>query len=243
MVRPRALTAAIGLGAMALLSAAPALAATSPAPTPAAAAVGTLAVTPPSGTVDTAVDVVSSGPCGGGDHVHVVVAGKGLKPDDAFITGTTDVAGLPRNSARLLYVPLSATFGDFFGQHGVGMPKGVYLLTLRCHAALDLTSQGDFVARLSFDGKGHYQALGDASRVVPKPDGGVPTGIAAPTPATAGAHAATGSGDAHRLNGALVVGIPALLLVLGCLALLVRRRSPRSDTRPGATLQKRKVTQ
>jgi hypothetical protein len=222
--------------------------ATASATTPSGAsssAAGSLAVVPPAGRISAATDVVSSAPCVGGDHFHIFITGKRLDPDDNIITGNTPLTGLPRTSDHLLYAPLSATFSNFFGDHGVPDPKGTYRVTLRCHGAIDLTSQGDFIADISFDGAGHYQALGDAARRAPSPDGGgLLGGNAADAPTAAPAVATTpGAGDAHKVNGLLVVGVPALLVVLTALALFVRRRSPRADARPTATLQQRKVTQ
>ena len=214
---------------------------------------GSLAVSPPTGTLDTPMYVETDGPCSGGPLFHIFVTGAGLDPQDNFITGSTAMAGLPRTSNHAIYAPLSVTFRDFFGDHHVASPVGRYTLTLRCRAELDLTSLGDFTAQVDLDKAGHYRAIGDAARPVTKPDDGgllgpnnplltttAPSTAASPAAALAPAPAPIAS-SGRGLDLSVLGGIAALVLILSALMFFVSRRRPRTDIRPDAHNEQRKV--
>lgn len=162
---------------------------------PARAASGTLALAPAQGTVNSAIHVDTDGPCPSGDYFHIFVTGAGLNDKDNIITGATELAGMPRTSDHSVYTALSSTLRNFFSDHGVAKPLGAYTITLRCRAALDFRSLGDFTGVITLDKSGHYAAQGPAARPFSAPDGGGALGGNA-ADATPGTDALSTSGSA-----------------------------------------------
>jgi hypothetical protein len=217
-----------------------------------AAGAGSLAVSPAIGTLDTPIDVSSDGPCPAGEDVHAVVTGAGIDPADDVITGVTEVRGLPRTTDHSLYVPLSVTLRDFFAQHHVARPLGRYTITLRCRAAMDVTSLGDFTGVVDIAANGTYSAVGTAARAVAKPDDGGLPGGAGTAAGTDGSElgtdppvaAAPAVGQPQGGPNFVLIGVlPALLLLLGAVTVAATRSRKRADIRPDASIEQRKVYQ
>jgi hypothetical protein len=156
-------------------------------PTAFAAEPGVLAVVPAEGTLDTPIDVVTSGVCTRGVTFVVAVRGPGL---DAQTSGNAvgntglDVLEPPLYPGRYA-VPLARTLREFFIANGVGVPKGEYHLVFACRNRLDFEDLQTFTGALRIKGDG-YVAVGAAA---------TPIADFVATPDPAQEPTATGPGD------------------------------------------------
>ncbi|MFM1966252.1 MAG: hypothetical protein RL134_1977 [Actinomycetota bacterium] len=132
-----------------------------------AAGEGTLAIVPAEGTLDTPMDVVTSGVCSQGVTFVVAVRGAGIDPVTAGnAVGNTELAVLePAIYPGHHAVPLARTLREFFVSHGVSTPKGTYDLVFACRNRLDLQDLQTFTGALRIKGDS-YVALGAAATPV-----------------------------------------------------------------------------
>ena len=122
---------------------------------------GTLLITPAQGTLDTPIDVVTSGVCTRGVTFVVAVRGEGLDPATAGnAVGNTELrilepAPYPGHHA----VPLSRSLREFFTTNGVSAPAGAYDLVFACRNRLDMADLQTFTGTIRVDRSGSYRAL------------------------------------------------------------------------------------
>jgi hypothetical protein len=133
-------------------------------PMASAAETGVLAVVPAEGTLDTPIDVVTSGVCTRGVTFVVAVRGPGL---DAQTSGNAvgntglDVLEPPLYPGRYA-VPLARSLREFFVANGVGAPKGEYDLVFACRNRLDFEDLQTFTGSIRIRGDA-YTALAEAA--------------------------------------------------------------------------------
>jgi len=129
-----------------------------------AADAGTLAIVPAEGTLDTPMDVVTSGVCSRGVTFVVAVRGAGIDPvTSGNAVGNTELAVLePATYPGHHAVPLARTLREFFVSNGVSTPKGAYDLVFACRNRLDLQDLQTFTGALRIKGDG-YVAVGAAA--------------------------------------------------------------------------------
>ena len=152
-----------------------------------AADAGTLAIVPAQGTLDTPMDVVTSGVCSRGVTFVVAVRGAGLDPaTSGNAVGNTELSVLePAIYPGHHAVPLARNLREFFVSNGVSTPKGAYDLVFACRNRLDLQDLQTFTGALRIKGDG-YVALGAAA---------TPVAEFVSTPDPAREPSATGPGD------------------------------------------------
>lgn len=153
-MRPGLATAAAVV--LVVLSAVPAAAAETP---------GTLLVIPARGTIDSPVDVVTSGLCTRGVTFVVAVRGEGIDPvTSGNAVGNTELRVLePAPYPGHHAVPLSRTLREYFTINGIGAARGNYDLVFACRDRLDSADLQTFAATIRIDKSGAYQALGPAA--------------------------------------------------------------------------------
>lgn len=125
---------------------------------------GSLVVVPPQGTLDTPMDVITSGECPRGVTFVVAVRGEGIDPatsGNAVGNTNLDVLKPPLYSGRHT-VPLARTLREFFISNGVGDPRGEYELVFACRNRLDFEDLFTFTATVDITRQG-YQALDSAA--------------------------------------------------------------------------------
>jgi hypothetical protein len=133
-------------------------------PTASAAETGVLAVVPAQGTLDTPIDVVTSGVCTRGVTFVVAVRGPGL---DAQTSGNAvgntglEVLEPPLYPGRYA-VPLARSLREFFVANGVGAPKGEYDLIFACRNRLDFEDLQTFSGTIRIKGD-NYTAVAEAA--------------------------------------------------------------------------------
>jgi len=129
-----------------------------------AADAGTLAIVPAQGTLDTPMDVVTSGVCSRGVTFVVAVRGAGIDPvTSGNAVGNTELAVLePAIYPGHHAVPLARNMREFFVSSGVTTPKGAYDLVFACRNRLDLQDLQTFTGALRIKGDG-YVAVGAAA--------------------------------------------------------------------------------
>ncbi|MGI9196707.1 MAG: hypothetical protein ACR2KE_04520 [Candidatus Nanopelagicales bacterium] len=130
---------------------------------------GSLAIIPASGTLDTPMDVVTSGLCQRGVTFVVAVRGTGIDPVlSGNAVGNTDLAILePAAYPGHHSVPLSRTLREYFVSNGVVDPRGDYDLVFACRNRLDMADLQTFAGTIRI-GKAGYQALGVAATPLEK---------------------------------------------------------------------------
>jgi hypothetical protein len=128
---------------------------------------GTLAIVPAQGTLDTPMDVVTSGVCSQGVTFVVAVRGAGLDPaTSGNAVGNTELSVLePAIYPGHHAVPLARNLREFFVSNGVSAPKGAYDLVFACRNRLDLQDLQTFTGTLRIKGDG-YVAVGVAATPV-----------------------------------------------------------------------------
>ena len=126
---------------------------------------GNMIVMPAQGTIDTPVDVVTSGVCSRGVTFVVAVRGEGIDPATAGnAVGNTDLKILePALYPGHHAVPLARTLREFFVSNGVSTPVGSYDLIFACRNRLDMANLQTFTATVRIDKSGAYRALGAAA--------------------------------------------------------------------------------
>jgi len=115
---------------------------------------GTLVVLPASGTLDTPLDVVTSGICTRGVTFVVAVRGEGIDPvTSGNAVGNTELAVLEPSIYPGRYsVPLSRSLREFFVGNGIGTPKGEYDLVFACRNRLDMQDLQTFTGTVRIKG-------------------------------------------------------------------------------------------
>lgn len=127
---------------------------------------GSLLVVPGQGTIDSPIDVVTSGVCVRGVTFVVAVRGDGIDPvTSGNAVGNTELAILePSAYPGHHAVPLSRTLREFFTTNGVGAPTGEYDLVFACRDRLDAADLQTFSATIRIDKGGAYRAVGAAAK-------------------------------------------------------------------------------
>lgn len=166
---------------------------------------GSLLVVPDKGTIDSPIDVVTSGLCARGVTFVVAVRGEGIDPvTSGNAVGNTELAILePAAYPGHHAVPLSRTLREFFTTNGVGTPTGEYDLVFACRDRLDAADLQTFSATIRIDKGGAYRVVGAAAKpledFLAETADAAPADSAAPaasSDATAGAGTGTAADDA-----------------------------------------------
>lgn len=131
-------------------------------------ALGSLAVSPAEGDLDTPLDLVTEGECSRGTAFVVTVDGKGLSEDRGNLVGATTLAGLgsPRYPGHYV-VPVNVTLREYLMRSLTkARLSGDYRIAFVCRNTLDTEPLQEFAGTIRVDGNGNYRALGDAARDV-----------------------------------------------------------------------------
>lgn len=172
---------------------------------------GSLLVVPDTGTIDSPIDVVTSGLCVRGVTFVVAVRGDGIDPvTSGNAVGNTELAILePAVYPGHHAVPLSRTLREFFTTNGVGAPTGEYDLVFACRDRLDASDLQTFTAAIRIDEDGAYRAVGAAAKsledFIDETPGAASAGPAPSGSASSDATAGEGSGD----SGSATEDVPA----------------------------------
>lgn len=128
---------------------------------------GSLIVLPSSGTLDTPMDVITSGLCTRGVTFIVALRGKGIDPATAGnLVGNTalNALGVPQYPGHYA-VPVSFTLRQFMANNGVSLAKGNYDVVFSCRNIMDAEDLQTFSGTLAITPKG-YRAVGVAATPV-----------------------------------------------------------------------------
>jgi len=186
MFRPsmtrRAFGAVIATGA--LVSLTPILA------TPAQAAEPiTAAILPATGNIQSAIDVLTIGPCPSSDWFTVRLIGKGLDPEGANIVGVAQTTSLIPQENGALRIPFSMTLAGFAALRGVPKLEGRYDVAVRCRTKASDKALFTYYGAITVDAAGKYTSSPLTAGVKPPtptpiasdPAGGGATGAPAPS--------------------------------------------------------------
>ncbi|MEU0526014.1 hypothetical protein [Streptomyces niveus] len=128
---------------------------------------GTLGLTPPTGTDTSSVTLSTSGPCPEeADYLIVKVAGKGFPAEGQNVVGNSEVAIYP-SAGEGLDIPLSETMRDYANTAGFKTLEGRYDFTVTCRKAFGESTFGDYEGSMWFTSNTAYQDT--------DPDGPEPT--------------------------------------------------------------------
>ena len=129
---------------------------------------GELVISPATGDLDTAIDLVTAGECSRGTTFVVTVDGRGLASGRGNLVGATkiDSLGLPRYPGHYV-VPVASTLREYL-LRSLDRPRlsGDYEISFVCRNTLDTQPLQAYVGSLRVDGEGRFVALGPAGREV-----------------------------------------------------------------------------
>jgi hypothetical protein len=114
--------------------------------------VGTLSVTPASGTNLSAINYATSGPCPSGDSFYTLLFGAGM-PDAGEIVTSKTSAGFSTTA------PVNSAFQktpQYYADKNASSLSGTYDVVLRCTAGLSNNSLGDFRSTMTFSSPTAY---------------------------------------------------------------------------------------
>lgn len=198
---------------------------------------GSLLVQPYDGLDTSPPQVVTSGPCPGGDSIIARMKGPGFPAEGAVVRNNSPISLYQRTSAGGLVIPLSDTFKNIAGDQNPPVKlTGTYTITVACIQKLIFgTSLGDFTGTLKFASPTKYSYVGTRPSPEPSPSLSAPpategdpaqTFAAPPSPGTVDL---AGSGSTHDEGGLLaaVVIFAVVATVVG--GLLYFRRRPESE--------------
>ncbi|AXG77745.1 Ig-like domain repeat protein [Streptomyces paludis] len=171
---------------------------------------GTLAVTPATGTDTSSVALTTSGSCPEvADYLIVKVAGKGFPAEGQNVVGNSETSIYPTSGAGY-EVPLTETMRDYASTAGFKTLEGRYDFTVTCRKAFGDTTYGDFTGSLWFTSDTTYQntapAQATTASLTAAPAGPVTEGTSVKL--TAKVAPATAAGTVRFLDGTAQLGSP-----------------------------------
>jgi len=179
MFRPsmtrRTFGAAIATGALVALT--PIVAAPAQAADPV-----TAAILPATGNTQSAIDVLTIGPCPSSEWFTVRLIGKGLPAEGANIVGVANVVSLIPQEKGALRIPFSQTLAAFAADEGVVKLEGRYTVAVRCRTKPSDKALFTYNGAITVDANGKYTSSPITAGATPP----APTPIAS-DPAAGGA--------------------------------------------------------
>lgn len=129
---------------------------------------GSLVVSPSTGDLDTAIDLLTDGECTRGTTFVVTLDGRGLSEGRGNLVGATkiDSLGLPRYPG-FHEVPVAVTLREYL-LRSLDRPRlaGDYTLTFVCRNTLDTEPLQVFTGDISVAQDGTFAAVGDSAREI-----------------------------------------------------------------------------
>ncbi|MFK0158125.1 Ig-like domain repeat protein [Streptomyces sp. NPDC090493] len=123
-----------------------------------AASLGTLEVSPATGTDTSGMTVTTSGACPGpATNLIVSVTGSGFPSDGKVVVSNSPIGTYQTSPAGGIVVPLTETMRDYANEAGFQTLQGRYDFTLTCRGAFGSATYGDFGAPIWFTSNTAYQ--------------------------------------------------------------------------------------
>jgi len=142
----------------------------------------TAAILPATGNTQSAIDVLTIGPCPSSEWFTVRLIGKGLDPEGANIVGVAQTTSLIPQENGALRIPFSMTLAGFAALRGVPKLEGRYDVAVRCRTKPSDKALFTYYGAITVDAAGKYTSSALTAGVKPP----VPTPIAS-DPAGGGA--------------------------------------------------------
>ncbi|QXE34689.1 Ig-like domain-containing protein [Streptomyces sp. GMY02] len=128
------------------------------APAAQAAEIGTLAITPATGTDETGMGFTTSGACPDtATYVIASVKGSGFPADGQNVVGNAPIETYNTTPEGGMVIPLTSTMRDYANIAGFSTLQGKYTFTVTCRTAFNGTSLGDFTGSVWFTSNTAYQ--------------------------------------------------------------------------------------
>lgn len=189
-LRPAVRLRLLGLGSATLLTATLAVTALSSAADATGAAytgtpVGSLTLSPATGTDTSAINYTTSAGCPSGDSFYTLLFGAGM-PDAGEVVTSKTSAGFSSSG------PISSAFQNTpqsYATKNNATLSGTYDVVLRCTSGLSNDSKGDYRGRLTFTSPTTYTANGAAPSSSPSPSAtpsAPPSATSTPSPSGSG---------------------------------------------------------
>jgi LPXTG-motif cell wall-anchored protein len=119
---------------------------------------GTMDVSPATGTDTSGVTLTTSGPCpSDATNLIVSVTGSGFPAAGQNVVSNSPISTYASTPAGGIAVPLTQTMRDYANTAGFSTLKGRYDFTLTCRAAFGSTTFGDFSSSMWFTSNTTYQ--------------------------------------------------------------------------------------
>ncbi|MET7713140.1 Ig-like domain-containing protein [Streptomyces sp. NPDC005407] len=172
---------------------------------------GSMEVTPATGTDTSGVTLTTAGPCPAeATNLIVSVAGSGFPAEGQIVVSNSPIETYGSTGNGGVVVPLTQTMRDYASTAGFTTLQGRYDFTLTCRAAFGSTTYGDFTAPIWFTSNTAYQSTAPAAAttttLAAAPVSPVVQGTAVKLTATVAPAEAAGS--VRFLDGATQLGTP-----------------------------------
>ncbi|MFF3399012.1 Ig-like domain-containing protein [Streptomyces sp. NPDC002659] len=172
---------------------------------------GSMEVTPATGTDTSGVTLTTPGPCPAeATNLIVSVAGSGFPAEGQIVVSNSPIETYGSTATGGIVVPLTQTMRDYASTAGFTTLQGRYDFTLTCRAAFGSTTYGDFTAPMWFTSNTAYQTTAPAAAttttLATAPVSPVVQGTAVKLTATVAPAEAAGS--VRFLDGAAQLGTP-----------------------------------
>ncbi|MCF3133795.1 Ig-like domain repeat protein [Streptomyces olivochromogenes] len=131
-----------------------------------AASLGTLDVSPATGTDTTGMTLTTSAGCPSpATNLIVSVTGSGFPADGQIVVGNSPISAYQTSVDGGIVVPLTQTMRDYANTAGFTTLQGRYDFTLTCRGAFGSTTYGDFGSPIWFTSNTAYQNTDPAGSV------------------------------------------------------------------------------
>ncbi|MFJ4845268.1 MULTISPECIES: Ig-like domain-containing protein [unclassified Streptomyces] len=173
--------------------------------------VGTMKVTPSTGSDTQGISLSTSAPCPEpATNLIVSVKGAGFPAEGQYVVGNSEIAIYNPTPDGGFEVPLTETMRDYASEAGFSTLQGRYDFTLTCRKAFGDATFGDFTTSIWFTSNTHYQdtlpQVATTTTLAASPAGPVVEGSAVKLTATVAPAGAAGT--VRFLDGATQVGSP-----------------------------------
>ncbi|MFF3558879.1 Ig-like domain-containing protein [Streptomyces sp. NPDC002574] len=181
--------------------------------TPGASAevLGTMTVTPATGSDTQGMSLITPAPCPDpATNIIVTVKGAGFPAEGQNVVGNSEIGIYNPVQGAGFEVPLTETMRDYASEAGFTTLQGRYDFTLTCRKPFGDTTYGDFTAPIWFTSNTTYQStqpqVATTTTLAASPAGPVVEGSAVKLTATVAPAGAAGS--VRFLDGATQIGSP-----------------------------------
>ena len=132
-----------------------------------AAVIGSLALTPTTGSNTSLVTANSSGACDNGTNIKMTVAGTGVQTASENIVGNSGIAGYTTNANGGITVPSANNMTDFGNLQSPALTSysGRYDFTLVCKNSVGATTYGSFTGGIYFTSSTAYHTTATSTVV------------------------------------------------------------------------------